>query len=145
MANTNPYRNFRFTLSIGDIGVAGFSEVTIPDSTTDVIDYREGTNAPDLTYKLSGLTKYGDLTLKNGISHSMALYDWKRSVELMGGLQAQKNITITLYNEEDQETAKWTIDNAWPTKYEASGLNAEGKEVLIQTLTVTHQGIVRNQ
>ena len=51
---------------------AAFSEVTIGDTTTDAIDYREG-NEPTHVRKLSGLTKYGNVTLKWGITDSMDL------------------------------------------------------------------------
>ena len=141
----DPYRNYRFTVSLGNIKVAGFSEVTIPDTTTDAIDYREGTDAPDLTRKLSGLTKYGDLVLKNGVTATMDLYKWKSQVEQQGAgsPQARKTLGITLIDDQGKETAKWSVENAWPTKYETSGLSAEGKEVLIQTLTITHEGIAR--
>jgi len=131
--------------TLGDIKVAGFTEVTIPDITTDAIDYREGTDPPNLTRKLSGLTKYGDLTLKNGITASMELYKWKKQVDDLGAnaSKARKNLDIILVNPQGGQTAKWSIEQAWPTKYEASALNAEGKEVVIQTMTITHEGITR--
>ena len=50
----DPYRNSRFKLEIQGIVQAGFSECTIPDATTDAVDYREGTDRPTLR-KLSGL------------------------------------------------------------------------------------------
>ena len=146
MAERNdPYRNFRFVVSLGNIKVAGFTEVTLPDAKTNTVDYREGTDAPNLTYKLSGLTKYGDLTLKNGITQSLALYQWKRQVELKGAKAQRQNIGISLVDEEGQETAKWDVQNAWPTSYEASGLNAEGNEVVIQTIVIAHEGIERKK
>jgi hypothetical protein len=50
----DPYRNSRFLVEIDGIVQAGFSEVTIPDSSNDVVDYREG-NDPPTTRKLPGL------------------------------------------------------------------------------------------
>jgi len=68
----DPYRNFRFKVEIDGIQKAGFAEATIPDSTTDATDYREGTDLPYLQRKLSGLTKYGNITLKRGVSNDKA-------------------------------------------------------------------------
>jgi len=51
---SDPYRNFRFRVEIDGIVAAGFSEVQIGETLTDVIDYREG-NEPAHVRKLSGL------------------------------------------------------------------------------------------
>ena len=44
MARNDPLRNFRFRLEIDGLQIAGFSEVHIGASKTDVIEYREGTH-----------------------------------------------------------------------------------------------------
>ena len=69
MARNDPLRNFRFRLEIDSITQAGFSEVAIGETTTEPIDYREGTD-PTHVRKLSGLTKYGNITLKWGVTDS---------------------------------------------------------------------------
>ena len=63
----DPLRNFRFRLEIGGINEAHFSEVTGFDISTDAIDYREGDD-PTHVRKLCGLTKFGNVTLKRGIT-----------------------------------------------------------------------------
>ena len=73
MARQDPFRNFRFRLEIDGIQTAGFSEVSIGPTTTDVIDYREGTDPPHVR-KLSGLTKFGNVTLKRGVTDSLELF-----------------------------------------------------------------------
>ncbi|MGP8330828.1 MAG: phage tail protein, partial [Methanosarcinaceae archaeon] len=55
----DPYRNSRFLLEIDGIVQAGFSEVTIPDISTDIVEYREG-NEDTTVRKLPGLTRYGN-------------------------------------------------------------------------------------
>ena len=76
----DPYRNFRYLVEIDGIVQAGFSEATIPDSTQDPIEYREG-NEPPTVRKLPGLVKYGNVTLKWGITDSLDLYNWRKLVE----------------------------------------------------------------
>lgn len=139
---TDPFRNFRFRVEIDDIQTAAFSEATIPDSTTDPVDYREGTD-PTSQRKLSGLTKYGNVTLKKGITDSMSLYDWRKSVEETGATKARKNISLILIDEEGSDKARWDIVSAWPTKYDPSDFSAKGNEVLIETLEIVHEGIKR--
>jgi phage tail-like protein len=58
----DPYRQFRFRIEIDGITQAGFHEVTFPDTTTDPVDYRDGTDPP-VFRKLSGVTKYGNIAL----------------------------------------------------------------------------------
>jgi phage tail-like protein len=138
----DPYRNFRFRVAISGIQVAGFSEVTIPDSTVDPVDYREGTD-PTHVRKLSGLTKYGSISLKKGLTDSMDLYNWHLQVAQKGALGARMSLSLILVDEEGNSKAQWDIVEAWPTKYSSSGFNAKNNEVVIETLELTHEGVTR--
>ena len=138
----DPYQNFRFRLEIDGIQIAGFSEVTIPDSTTADIEYREG-DYPTQTRHLSGLTSSGSLTFKRGITDSMDLYKWKKAVEDKGAGVNRKNVSIILINEQGEDKCRWDIYYAWPKKYESGSLDAKGNDVLIETFEVTHEGIQR--
>jgi phage tail-like protein len=139
---TDPYRNFRFRVELDGIQSAAFSEATIPDSTTDPVDYREGTDPPHQK-KLSGLTKYGNVTLKKGITDNLELYDWRKSIEASGAVKNRKNISLILVDEEGNDKSRWDIVEAWPTKYDPSDFSAKGNEVLIETLEIVHEGISR--
>jgi phage tail-like protein len=140
----NPFKNFRFRVEIDNITSAAFSEATIADSTTDAIEYREG-NDPLHVRKLSGLTKYGNITLKRGVTDSMELYNWKRAIEESGaeGSGARRSVSITNVDDEGNDKARWEITNAWPTKYDPSDMNAKGNEVVIEVLELVHEGIRR--
>lgn len=132
---TDPYRGFRFRVEIGGIQVAAFSEASVPDITVDTVDYREGTD-PIYKRPLSGLTSYGRLTLKKGLTDGMDLYNWQQQVSQLGSTSAsaQKNISLVLMDTDSSEKARWNVINAWPVKYETSGLNASSSDVLVETL-----------
>ena len=83
MPRNDPLRNFRFRLEIDGITPAGFSEASGFDVSIDAIDYREG-NEPTHVRKLPGLTKYGNVTLKWGITDSMHLENRPTGRSLMG-------------------------------------------------------------
>jgi phage tail-like protein len=141
----DPYRNFRFKVEIDGIQLTGgFSEATIPDSTTDPVDYREGTDSP-FQRKLSGLTKYGNITLKKGLTDSMDLYNWRKSVEDAGAIKARKSMSLILVDEEGNDQSRWDIVNAWPTKYSSSGFSAKANEVVIETFEIVHEGVKRTK
>src|SRR3954469_22762003 len=67
---SDPYRNFRFQVEIDGIVAAGFSEVQIGETVTEVIDYREG-NEPAHVRKVAGLHNFGIVTLTRGMMASM--------------------------------------------------------------------------
>lgn len=143
-ARIDPYRNFRFKIEIDGIQTASFAEATVPESTTDPVEYREGTDLPSQR-KLSGLTKYGNITLKKGLTDSMELYQWRKLVEQSGAKKARKNISIVLIDEDGTDKARWDIVEAWPTKYDPSDLSAKGNEVLVEVLEIVHEGIKRTK
>lgn len=136
----DPLRNFRFRLEIDGIQQAGFSEATVPDTSTDVIEYRDG-NEITTPRKLPGLNKYGNLSLKWGITDSMDLYAWRKQI-IDGNIQ-RKNIAVVLIDEAGNDKARWEFVNAWPSKYDPPDLNATGNAVAIETLEVVHEGMVR--
>jgi phage tail-like protein len=138
----DPYRQFRFRVEIDGISQAGFSECNFADTTTDPVEYREG-NETTTFRKLSGLTKYGNITLKWGITDSMDLYEWRQKVIDAGAEKERKNISIILIDEGGADKSRWDIVSAWPSKYDPPDFSAKGNEVAIETLEIVHEGFKR--
>lgn len=140
---TDPYRNFRYRLEIDGITQAGFSEATVPDVTSEPVEYREGNEPnPATPRKLPGVVKYGNLTLKWGITDSIELYTWHK--EITQGKVERKNISVILISEDgSQDVSRWNFVHAWPTKYDAPDLTAKGNDVAIETLEIVHEGMER--
>ncbi|MFZ6765735.1 phage tail protein [Undibacterium sp. Di26W] len=141
---TDPYRGFRFRVEIGGIQIAAFSEASVPDSTIESVQYREGT---DPTYKrtLSGLTSYGKLNLKKGMTDSLELYTWHQLVSSKGSgaKGAQKNVSLILLDAGGADKARWNVINAWPSKYESTGFNAANSDVMVETFELTMEYMTR--
>jgi phage tail-like protein len=144
MARQDPLRNFRFRLEIDGIQSAGFSEVAIGPTTIEVIEYREG-NEPAHVRKLPGLTKFGNVTLKRGVTGSLELANWHR--EIVAGQIAtnRKTVVIVVQDEAGADKARYVVSEAWPIKYDAGDLSGKGNDVLIETLELTNEGIERVQ
>lgn len=138
----DPYRNFRFRVEVDGIQQAGFSEVSGFDASVSVIEYREG-NEVTTPRKLPGLTKYGNITLKWGVTDSMDMYNWLE--ECVQGTIQRKNVTIVAIDEEGQDVATWQIIEAWPTKYTAPNFNGTGNEVAIELMEIAHEGMTRTK
>mgnify|MGYP003702189239 CR=1 FL=1 len=139
----DPYRNCRFLLEIDGITQAGFSEATIPDTSQDPIEYREGNEIPTVR-KIPGLIKYGNLSLKWGITDSaIELYNWRKLVEQGKASEYRRNIAIILMDEEGNSKSRWEFREAWPTKYDAPDLSAKGSDIAIEALDIAHEGMER--
>lgn len=145
MTRNDPLRNFRYRLEIDNITQAGFSEVAIAETTIDAVEYREGTDPPHVR-KLSGLTKYGNITLKWGLTvggSALDFFKWHK--EVSDGLvkERRKKVVIVVQDETGADAARFVISEAWPIKYDPSDLNAKGNEVLIELLELANEGIER--
>jgi len=142
MARKDPLRNFRYRLEIDGIQQAGFSEVAIAETTTEAVEYREG-NEPSHVRKLSALTKYGNITLKNGVTDSLELWKWHKSIVDGQIMSNRKKVGIIVIDEAGNDKARFVVSEAWPVKYDPSDLNAKGNEVFIETLELANEGIER--
>ena len=143
MARNDPLRNFRFRLEIDGVQRAGFSEVAIAEATTDAIDYREG-NEPAHVRKLSGLNKYGNITLKFGVTlDGIELHNWHKKIVQGQIASNRKKVTIVVMDEAGADKARFVVSEAWPVKYDPSDLNAKGNEVFIETLELVNEGMER--
>jgi phage tail-like protein len=136
----DPYRVYNFIVEIDGISRAAFRECSGLDSSSDPIDYREGTDGRNVR-KVPGLIKNANITLKWGTTDDVALWDWHRSV--IDGAVERKNGSIVLLDDTGAETLRWNFVEGWPTKWMGPSLNATGNEVAIETLEIVHEGLVK--
>jgi phage tail-like protein len=144
MARKDPFKNYRFRLELDGIQEAGFNGLTMSNSTQEPIEYREG-HEPIYSRKLPGLIKYGNVTLKWGITDSMALYDWRKQIEDGDVEKARKTVHIYIQDDQNQGEDKvhWILEQAWPTVYTAPELNATGSEIAIESLEIVCERFYR--
>ena len=146
MPANDPLRNFRYRLEIDGIVQAGFSEVAIGDGSNDPIECREG-NETTTVRQLPGLNKYGNITLKWGVTDSIELANWHRMVvdDATPLAAARRTVVIRIQNEAGEDKAAYEVTRAWPTKYNPTDLNGKGNEVAIESLELANEGIRRIQ
>ncbi len=138
----DPYLNHRFRIEISGVAQANFCEVSMPESASEVVEHREGTEALTVR-KQAGFTAYGALVLKWGLTASMELYNWRKMVEQGKLSSVRRNIAVVLMDEEGNDAARWEFTNAWPSKYKAPDLNAKGNDVAIETLEIVFESMQR--
>lgn len=142
--STDPLGNFRFSLELGNVKVAGFAECTGLQMETKVFEYKEGGNN-STTLKFPEGTAYGNITLKRGISSSNDLLEWQLDVAngqfSIKQRAANPNVAIILNNEKGDAVRRWNLIRPIPIKWVGPDLKAMGSEVAIETLEIAHEGI----
>lgn len=141
MARNDPLRTFRYRLEVDNVTQAGFSEVAIAGTPIEAIDHRQRTDPPRVG-KVSGLTKYGNVTLKGGAgANALDLYKWYSDVSSGQTRGIRKRVVIVVQDEAGKDRARFVVRDAWPVKYDPSDLNAKGNEVTIELLELGNEGI----
>lgn len=129
-----PVRTGRFRVEIDEVKVSGWTYVTIPASSTEQGEYREG-DEPDWERKLWGQTTFDDLEMQRGIQPgARQLYDWREEVRQRNVDDGRKDVTITLLDEESAPQIRWEFENAWIKTYDPptldSGTDGVGTETV---------------
>ena len=160
----DPIRNFKFQVNFPSAlragsSRAGYSAVRGLSETTEVVDYREGTD-PGHTRKLFGQTTYDNVTLEQGITLDAELVLWRQLIKKStsgGKLTAEglgtasasptrirRDVLITLgdyHAETSRSPWRWELQDAWPTKHDTGEMTGDGNDVLLWTTELAHEGI----
>jgi phage tail-like protein len=134
----DPYKAFNFRVEIDGIARAAFNEVGGLESETAVIEYRVG-GEPNTVRKLPGLTKYGNIVLRRGITKDADLWNWRQTV--VQGNVDRRNGSIVLLDDDRTEVVRWNFFHGWIARWEGPALNAEANEVAIETIEIAHEGL----
>ncbi len=119
----------------------GFTEVTGLDIQVEAIEYREGSSFTYSKIKMPGMHKFSNITLKRGtFEGDIEFYSWIESINLNKS-EPRRTIVIKLLNEKHEPVITWQAANAFPLKYQASDLKADGNEVAIESIEIAHEGL----
>lgn len=146
----DPIKVFRFRVEIDGVVRAGFTECTGLERTTDIAEYREG-GMNETPQKSAGLSKFSDIVLKRGQmlgserggdNDFVAWASDVHSVSTMGNsANYRRSLSIVQFNSLNLEVKRWTIYNAWPSRYKPfSDLNGTSSDNSIEELTLAHEG-----
>lgn len=133
----DPYTSFNFLVEIQGIITAGFSEISGLQIETELEEVREG-GVNNHIHKLPKLTKYGNLTLKHGLTDQDILWNWYKDV--INGNVMRTNITIFLLDFAGKLVMHWEFSDAYPVKWTGPELKAESNTVAFETLEIAHNG-----
>ena len=140
-AITDPYRAYNFKLEIQGVTQGHFTECSGMDVRVHPIKYREGGNN-QVVHSVPGPVEYGDITLRYGLTASTELWDWFMTA--VSGRTERKNVSILLLDSDGStELMRWNLVNAWPSHWQGTILNASGREVAIESLSLVFETLER--
>jgi len=136
----HPYEgsNFLVDLGLGDPGDirAQFFRVELPEAIIDEVAYRSGNDRTQDSRKQPGLAQYSHLVLKRGLIGSTDLWEWWKQAR-EGQPNVDRNVTVTLLDEERNSVWSWHFRNAFPVNYRTTPLDANCSDVVAEELTLT--------
>ena len=145
-ARNEPLTTFLFGLKI-NVGQANeatafFKSVSGLGSESEVVDYQEG-GVNGFSRKLIGVRKWPNIVLKQGFTGDKTLLMWRQQFEQSTQPEAiRKNITITLHDKQQNEVARWTLVNAFPSKHTVEVDKLTGE--LLEVVEVAVDGVIRH-
>ncbi len=139
-----PFPKFYFEVDLGSgMTSVAFQEVSGMDVENQIIEYRKNTRAEFSIEKMSGIVKYGNVTMKRGVFlNDNAFWDWHAEIAM--NTITRRTVIIKLLDEVGKVTMQWTLENAWPTKITSTDLKSDGNEVAVELLEIAHEKLTIN-
>lgn len=136
------HKKFKFVFEIDDVGHAGFQKCSELSVEIAKVEYFEGgTLIPN---KSPGRLTFSDVTLERGATQDHELFDWFGDVALTSsglGLTDpyyKRNGDVVQQDRDGTTLRRWSLSQAWPTKFVAGEWDNESDENVIEQVTLTY-------
>jgi phage tail-like protein len=141
-ASGDAIAGYHFAIQVDGEPWAQFKEVSGLSTEVQVIEHKETTiTGKDVVKKLPGQKKYGDITLKIGVTDDKKIFEWHKKV-LDGKIdEARKNGSIVLYDYANAEKARWNFVNACPSKVSYGSMSTTSNDILLQDVTLVVESV----
>jgi phage tail-like protein len=138
------YSAFAYSVTIDEMPVAGFSEVSGLAMELEVETFREG-GFNDAERQIAGATKFGSrLVLKRGFGDIPYFWNWY--LDAMKGMIRRRNVKIELNCinglHKDSEAPKWIFREAVPVKWSGPELRAATSAIAFESIELVHNGVL---
>ncbi|MEW5958446.1 MAG: phage tail protein [Chloroflexota bacterium] len=140
----DPLIGFHFSLDIQGTVTGYFAECSGLGSESEVVEgKRVNDKGVQVVMKVPGRLKWGDVTLKRGVTADMQIWNWRKMIEDGDVKGARKNGSLIMYDQSLAPVAQWDFKNAWPSKVSGPAPKADSNELTVEELTIVHEYIVR--
>ena len=139
---TDPIVTYAFSVEVDGMTIAQFQEASGISIEISVIEHKENKlGGLPVMKKLPGHVKYADIVLKRGKVSDKDFWEWIKKVQNGDIDGARKNGSIVIRDYTHGEQQRFNFENGWPSKVEVSGGNAKSDEVMIESVTITHEAL----
>lgn len=145
-AREDPLVGFHFMLEIQGAVTGYFTEVSGIGSESEIAEQKVvNDKGVQVVLKVPGRLKWGDVTLKRGLTSNLEIWNWRKMIEDGNVKGARKNGSIVMYDQSLKPVAQWDFKNAWPSKVSGPSPKADSNELTVEELTIVHEYIVRSK
>jgi phage tail-like protein len=124
------------------LGSAAFSSVGELSVEAAVVTHWEG--GAVVPYKAPGRLSFSDVQLERGATRDRDLYDWFLEVANAAsgrGLvnnRYKRSVDVVQLDRDGTTLRRWTLFNAWPSKFVAGEWDNDSDEVVIEAVTLVY-------
>jgi phage tail-like protein len=137
----DPYSSYNFKIEIQGVTEGHFTECSGLGVKVPAMSYREGGNS-QVVHRLPGPVEYADIRLRYGLTSSRQLWEW--FLTAVEGKLERRNISVVLMDSDGMtEVTRWNLINAWVAEWRGAPLDAMGREVAIETMTLVFETLER--
>lgn len=135
----DPLQGYNFRISIPGVpNSVGFKKIGGLSEEIGVVEYDEG--GYDYTHKLQGKKKTGELTCEKGVFANKTVENVFRNA--LKNANYRTTITIELLGRDNKVARKWTLAEAWCSKWEMGEFDASSEDVVVETLTIQYENFI---
>jgi phage tail-like protein len=139
----DPLVGFHFALDVQGVIQGYFTECSGIGSETEIAEQKVVKGGIQVVLKVPGRLKWGDITLKRGLTSSMDLWKWRKMIEDGDVKSARKNGSIIMFDQLLKPVAQWDFKNAWPSKISGPTPKSDGNDISLEEITIVHEYISR--
>ncbi|MBW4518346.1 MAG: phage tail protein [Scytolyngbya sp. HA4215-MV1] len=129
----------RFYVEMGSQVTAAFSECSGLDVQIEKEVYQEGGVNQQQRIFLKH-AKFGDITLKRGITDDPAFWEWIQQ-SLTAAELRRRNINILVFNQAGETMQVWQLLGAVPVGWKTPSLKADSNTVALEELVLSYEGL----
>ena len=140
----DPLLGFNFALLLEGNLSGYFTECSGIGSEHEVVEHKvDDDSGHEMIRKIAGRLKWGDVTLKRGITSAMDIWEWRDSVVAGDMGNSRKNISIQMLDRTYSPVATWHFEKAWPSKVTGPSLKSDDNNFGVEEVTIVHEGMYR--
>jgi phage tail-like protein len=140
----DPMVGFNFMVLVDGKLTGYFTEISGVGSETEVTEHKiVGNGDREAVRKVPGRHKWGDITLKRGVTANMDMWTWRQMIIDGKVNTARSNGSIYMCDQSGIAIAQWDFEKAWPSKISGPQFQADSSAVGIEELTLVHEGLTR--